>query len=462
MFRPLIQWRGLVAASAVATWSLLAVVACGDSNERVTFDEDAGTDAGGANLPDTPSSPETDGGSGSSFDASAEPVVCEVSPCVVELAAGTNHLCALLSTGEVSCWGENSFGAVGNGTPEPNAGTGGGKDKGDPGPDEQVLEDITRPARVTDLSNVTQISAAYRTTCARRSDGAVLCWGGNEWGQLGLSASGGEADWFPHSYRNEVELGTSAIRVDVGQQTACALLASGELSCWGANYMKQLARPEEDGILGPGTSDRAGFVVKRTAGSDTSSYGVTEGGGLLSWGELAAREGSLNPDAVPAQVPTLSNVHDVAAGPTHACAIAGGRVYCWGSSQVYALCTGLPSTERLPAHAILQTTAFPQQLAVSTNNTCVRLTDGSIQCCGAGSLGQLAITPDGGLDAMMSFTRAENFKGHAVQVVTTGITTCALLRSGAVECWGGNKHGELGQGTRDKGAHPEPVVVSFQ
>jgi len=467
MLRSWLHWRALIAVGAITTCSILATVACDDSNERATFDGDAGTDSGPSpNLPPTPSSPAADGGAGSSFDAASEPVSCEVSPCVVELAAGANHVCARLSTGEVSCWGENSFGAVGDGTPEADPGTddGGGKGggKGDPGPVERVLEDVTRPTPVTDVSNITQISAAYRTTCARRVDGAVLCWGGNEWGQLGLAGSPAISDWGAHPYRNQVELGGGASRVDVGQRTACALLASGELSCWGMNDAKQLARAEEDVVLGPGTSDRAGFVVTRTAGSDTSSYAVTDDGGLLTWGELAAREGSLNPDPVPARIPSLSEVHDVAAAPTHACAIAGGRVYCWGSSQAYALCTGLPSSERLPAHAILQTSAFPQQLSVSINNTCVRLTDGTIQCCGAGILGQLAVTPPDGEWSAMSFTRAANFDGHAVQVVTTDIATCALLRTGAVECWGGNKHGELGQGTSDKDAHPVPAVVSFQ
>jgi alpha-tubulin suppressor-like RCC1 family protein len=453
------QWRGFVALGTIATSSLLAVVACDSTEERGVLENDAGPEAGPEpNLPPAPS-PETDGGPGPSFDASPEPVVCEVSPCVVELAAGANHVCARLSTGDVSCWGENIFGAIGNGQPEPDAGDGKSPGKGDDpveGP-----ADVTTPARVTDVSNVTQISAGYRTTCARRADGAVLCWGGDEWGQLGLSGSAGDSR--AHPYRNQVELGAGATRVDVGQRTTCALLASGELSCWGYNDWKQLARPEEDIILGPGASDLAGFVVKRAAGSDRSSYGVTNDGGLLSWGALAAREGSLNPDPTPAPVPALSEVHDVAAAPTHACAIAGGSVYCWGSSQTYALCTGLPSTERLPAHAILQTSAFPQQLSVSTNSTCVRLTDGTIQCCGAASLGQLAVNPsDAGSSVSMAFTRAENFKGHAVQVVTTDIATCALLRNGAVECWGGNKHGELGRGTRDDDAHPMPAAVSFK
>jgi len=453
------QRRGFLALGTIATSSLFAVVACDSTEERPAYEGDAGPDAGPEpNLPPSPT-PETDGGGGPSFDASPEPVDCEVSPCVVELAAGANHVCARLSTGDVRCWGDDSYGAVGNGAPDKDK----DKDKDDDGPVKPEREDTSRPVRVTEVSEVTQLSAAYRTTCARRADGAVLCWGGNEHGQLGLAASPGASDDLPHPYRHHVELGAGASRVDVGQRSVCALLASGELSCWGFNDRMQLARTDAERVLGPGASDMAGFVVSRTAGSDTSGYGLTKDGGLLSWGALAAREGSIDPDPVPALVLTLSKVHDVAVGPTHGCAIADGSVYCWGSSQKYALCTGLPSTERLPAHAILQTTAFPQQLAVSRNSTCVRLTNGTLQCCGEATRGQLAVDPpDGGGSSVMAFTRAENFDGYAVQVVATDVSTCALLRSGAVQCWGGNEHGELGQGTRDSDPHPVPATVSFQ
>lgn len=443
----------LAAMTALTSCALFAVVACSDTDDRPAFGPDAGPDAPA--LPDPSqedgAAPERDGGS-DSFDASSEPVVCAVSPCAVELAAGAGHVCARMSDGDVWCWGDDALGATGNGKPEPG-------DKDDP---KSEPEDTSRPVRVTDLANVSQISAANRTTCARRNDGAVLCWGGNEQGQLGLAVAPAISDSDAHPYRSVVELGSTATRVDVGERAACALLASGELACWGFNDKKQLARADADRVLGPGKSDLAGFVVTRTGGSEGSTYGLTGTGGLLSWGALAGREGSLNPDPVPALLPALSGVHDVAVGPTHACALSNGSVYCWGSSQKYALCTGLPTTERIPAHAHLQTTAYPQQIAVSRNNTCVRLTDGSLQCCGDATHGQLAVAPPDGGGSMFSFTRAEEFTGHAVQVVTTDISTCALLRSGAVECWGGNEHGELGRGTRDGDPHPTPAAVTFQ
>src|SRR5205814_10628317 len=38
-----------------------------------------------------------------------------------------------------------------------------------------------------------------------------------------------------------------------------------------------------------------------------------------------------------------------------------------------------------------------------------------------------------------------------------GRHSCALLRDGTVQCWGGNDNGELGDGTTTPHAFPEPV-----
>jgi hypothetical protein len=39
--------------------------------------------------------------------------------------------------------------------------------------------------------------------------------------------------------------------------------------------------------------------------------------------------------------------------------------------------------------------------------------------------------------------------------------TCALLVDGSVECWGDNTCGQLGLGARDDLVHPTPTKVEF-
>ncbi len=449
--------RSLMLFASALSVGTAALVACSSSDDpRVSFVEtpDATTNTPEASLP--PAAPEEDGGRVEvdagpppkpDYDASDEAIVCATDPCATQLVAGESHFCALLSDGTVRCWGDNSRGALGTGEID------GGVDAG------------FAPMPVVGVSNVTQISAAEYATCARDDDGGVRCWGGNRQGQLGLRAGTALTDTVRHPTPSDVALESEVARVDVGHRSVCALDADGNAICWGGNDQRQLARPDAGTVTagGPGPADLAGFKITRAGAGLTTAYGLTKDGRLLGWGAVAGRESSISPDPVPFPIPTLSDVTGFAVAPSHACAIAGGEVHCWGSNNKGALGTGLPDTERFPAHAPIVTDekdVFPQQIAAAANTTCVRMTDGSIQCCGDDRLGQLGRGKAGTLTPL--FGKATAFVDHAVRVVTSNLATCALVQGGKVMCWGGNANGELGQGTRDSNPHPTPVNVVFQ
>lgn len=82
---------------------------------------------------------------------------------IVEIAAsGTaNRTCARDADGTVWCWGEGSFGSIGDGSTE------------------------TRLSPVRVLEGAESLAVGWRHTCARMSDGGLRCWGNNQLGQLG-------------------------------------------------------------------------------------------------------------------------------------------------------------------------------------------------------------------------------------------------------------------------------------
>lgn len=86
----------------------------------------------------------------------------------VRLASGPLHTCALHADGTVTCWGDNEYGQLGNGT----------------------LGIAADPALVIDLPPAVQITAGSSHTCIRANDGTPLCWGSNEAGQLGRGVLG--------------------------------------------------------------------------------------------------------------------------------------------------------------------------------------------------------------------------------------------------------------------------------
>ncbi|AKU95689.1 hypothetical protein AKJ09_02353 [Labilithrix luteola] len=141
-----------------------------------------------------------------------------------------------------------------------------------------------------------------------------------------------------------------------------------------------------------------------------------------------------------------------------------GSLHCWGSGYYGALGGGgamLPG--RITLHG--RDGALPQQISVAESVTCVRLTDGTVQCTGMNFQGQLGLgAPDGGTTVEMvgAFTPAVGVTGYVTQVSVGTVAVCALLKTGEVACWGSNAWGQLGAGTSDGDAHPTPVSIPLQ
>src|SRR3989475_8829922 len=96
-------------------------------------------------------------------DVSRTPVRVAGITTATAVTAGGFHTCALLQDGTVRCWGQNTFGQLGNGS---------------------ILNSFT-PVTVSGITTAVAVSAGGWHTCALLHDGTVRCWGRNEDGQLG-------------------------------------------------------------------------------------------------------------------------------------------------------------------------------------------------------------------------------------------------------------------------------------
>jgi alpha-tubulin suppressor-like RCC1 family protein len=107
-------------------------------------------------------------GNGTSTDSSA-PVAVAGGVAFAQLMAGgfIGHTCGLASNGAGYCWGENEKGQVGDGS----------------------TEDRTQPAAISGGLTFTGLTAGFRHTCGRTSTGDVYCWGSGGAGQLGNNAT---------------------------------------------------------------------------------------------------------------------------------------------------------------------------------------------------------------------------------------------------------------------------------
>jgi alpha-tubulin suppressor-like RCC1 family protein len=180
------------------------------------------------------------------------------------------HVCAILGpSGSVSCWGFNESGEIGIGG--------------------QTGVTIWSPTPVTLPGAAVSIAAGESFTCAVIASGNVYCWGDNSWGQLGTPGPGGTPGT---SSTTPVQVPgvTGAAGVAAFSDFACAWLTNGNVQCWGDNTVGQL------------------------------------GNGTL--GVIAPPGNVVGPGAVP-----LAGVMKVSTGGSHACAIRSDKsVACWGYS----------------------------------------------------------------------------------------------------------------------------------
>lgn len=390
---------------ATLAWVVFAACACVDRSDVGAFGADAG-----AALPAAPRPASGDGA-----DAGLE-APAPVTPSTSPLAAGGLSTCGLDANNGVFCWGDNQYGALGVGSFDPATSVlpvrvpelakGVRSVVGGPYAHCAILADGTArcwgyslfgdingtiqsvqmptPHDKTGLSNdVARITVGTLFVCALTTSGRGKCWGIGGAGQLG---NGSTNDEFAAR-----DVATTEPLVDIaasmGGFFACAVTRAGGVLCWGKNGSGQLGSS--------GTEDQPLPVAVK--GLDAPSLGVACGrehacalladGGVACWGSDARGQlgrGTFGKAAAnpPARVGGVASATSLAVGGDHACAIAGGRVVCWGANRSGQIATGLPvlgPTEAAP------TTKAPMAVTAGFEHTCVMSSQRAITCLGDGS-----------------------------------------------------------------------------
>ena len=333
----------------------------------------------------------------------------------IQVSAGCDHTCALLSNGSVACWGYNYHGQLG---------TGDTIDRYVP----TLVKGIDGEGILTD---VIQISAGCIHTCALLSNGSVVCWGDNSVGQLGTGDTNDRLVPTIVKGINGEGILTDVVQISTGGYHTCALLSNGSIACWGLNY---------EGQLGTGDTEHR-YVPTLVKGID--------GEGILT------------------------DVIQIATGYAHTCALlSNGQVACWGANWFGQLGTGDITNRYVPTlvkgidgEGILTDVI---QISAGSDHTCTLLSNGSVVCWGGNWAGQLGVgyttteAPYGILyPVLVKGIDGEGILSNVVQISTGGYHTCALLSNGPVACWGYNYHGQLG--TNDTISRYVPtLVVGFE
>ena len=281
---------------------------------------------------------------------------------VAHVAAGGAHACAVLSNGDLRCWGGNTRGQLGTSTLLPSR----------------------APQLVTGLGRARAVAAGANHTCIARRDGTVRCWGSNSVGQLGDGTT-------TQRVLPTVAMGiTNAQEVAAGDSHTCVLRANGTVSCFGLNTSGQLGDGTTANRNTPvnvvGVTDAVAIAVNTTHACALRSTGGVQCWGNNSNGQLG--DGTTTNRTAPIPVMGLSDAVQIAVGDRFSCALRqSGAVVCWGFNNIGQLGDGTTAQRVIPGAVPGITDAT--RLVAGSLHLCVRRATGAVQCWGGGTSGQI-------------------------------------------------------------------------
>jgi alpha-tubulin suppressor-like RCC1 family protein len=378
----------------------------------------------------------------------------------IALLGATVAISAIAFTGTASAaspfvagWGNDKYGQLGNGL--------------------KINSDV--PVFASNITEeVTAVASGAKHSLALLSNGTVIAWGENHYGELGDGT---------HLLRTTpvpVKGLSGVIAISAGEGFSEALLSNGTVMAWGHNALGQ---------VGDGTTvDKAeptlvGGVSEATAISAgrERSLARLKNGTVAIWGSNNKGELGINTRVGPQTcghtacattaviIPGLSNVIGVSAGYSHSMALlSNGTAMAWGGdsygelgAEGKELGSGqnqarsyVPIPVRVLANAVALSAANKFSTALLNNGTVMtwgRNTEGEL---GNGTIGEgtstsiPAVVPGLSEVTRLSAGGGFNDRGHVL----------ALKKNGTVVAWGDNGYGELGNGTTT--TSDVPVAVS--
>lgn len=366
------------------------------------------------------------------------------------IGCGNGDSCVVFGGSQMWCWGRNDAGQLGDGTT------------------------TERHAPISLGSGIRVIAVGDRNVCrASLIELSTACVGANEFGQIGDGTTIERHAYTPIPSVNAQSQFTAG-------DTPCATVGGGtfgssQVVCWGSNHF---------GSVGDGTAtDQSSpvLVLPNAAGAYTSGGGghtcayatTTSPPELWCWGNNVDDALGLGPGAgagamstTPVQIPLPDGGPSVglAVGVHHNCMIPSDRtLWCWGLNDHGQLGDGTTVSRSTPVQVPGLSGLYGVWVSPSGGFTCASTTSGSGYCWGRNDHGQLG---DG--------TTTERHVPAPVTGLVPGATgmlnvgedhACAYFFSGAgrpddsVACWGGNEHGQVGDGTTTD--RPTPVFLVF-
>lgn len=342
----------------------------------------------------------------------------------LQLAAGnswnTPYACGITNDGDAWCWGDDTYGRLGNG-----AGTTGMQ---------------LTPTLVAGGYKWKQISVSDDYACGLRTDNVAMCWGGAGAGGLG------NGTWNPDQPAPVlVSGGYTWSMISAGGSHACGIRPDGVAMCWGSDGNGKLGNGAGGSVNAPGVVS-GGYTWSHIEAGDSVTCGVTTTGTGYCWGQAAdgrLGNGTTTPDMqTPSAVSGGHTWQTISTGAyAHTCGLTtGGDAYCWGTAGDGRLGNGTWTPDVNTPSLVSGGHEF-QFVDVGSEQTCALTTANVGYCWGNDGWGR---TGTGGTFNIPTLLQG----GHSWASLSSGGSNgCGVRTDGQGMCWGRADTGALGNGT---------------
>ncbi|MEW2626397.1 hypothetical protein, partial [Streptomyces sp. NPDC048106] len=344
--------------------------------------------------------------------------------CLTGLAAPPASAQPSPPTGTALAWGWNVVGELGNGTTTNSS----------------TPVQVHLPAG----TQLTAISTRDFHNLALTSDGRVLAWGGNSVGELGDGTTTNRTT----PVYTDLPAGTTVTAIAAGSEHSLALTSDGRVLAWGSNYYGQLG----DGT----TTDRhtpvevhlpAGTTVTAISAGYHHNLALTSDGRILAWGSNdrgQLGDGTTTNSSTPVEVhlPTGAQVTAMAAGGYHNLVLTpDGRVLAWGYNRDGEVGDGTTTDRTTPVYTDLPAGTTVTAMAGGGQHSLALTSDGRVLAWGYNSSGGLG---DGTTTNSSTPVEVHLPAGTTVTALAGGgYHSLALTSEGRVLAWGYNVFGQL-------------------
>ncbi len=302
---------------------------------------------------------------------------------------------------------------------------------------------------------IDKISAGAWHSLALTSDGAVLAWGRNNYGQLGDGlAPNDKTIPFP-------VLGASGITaISSGAVHSLALKSDGTVLAWGADYNGQLGNNTSlDDKSSPVPVLGASVIIAISAGG-FHSLALKSDGTVLAWG--TDNYGQLGDNVTLAIQPTpvlisgLSGIVAISAGGRHSLALKNdGTVFAWGY-DFYGQLGDDAALTNIPTPVLISGLSSVIAISAGADHSLALKSDNTVLAWGKDAFGQLG--NDAALTNIPTPVAVINATG-IIAISAGGESSLALKSDNTVLAWGQDDKGQLGNDTA-LANNPTPVSVS--